>query len=46
VPETLVEVPVSFILGCGKNETVSVQAVFSAGSGSGVGTLAVSNEIE
>ena len=41
-----VEVPISFTPGCGKNDTFSVQAVFSAGNGSDVGTLAVSNETE
>jgi hypothetical protein len=41
-----VEVPISFARGCGESDTFSVQAVFSAGNGSGVGTLAVSNETE
>jgi alpha-galactosidase len=41
-----VEVPVSFAPGCGKSDTFSVQGVFSAGSGSGVGTLAASNQTE
>jgi len=41
-----VEVPISFAPGCGKSDTFSVQAVFSAGNGSSVGTLAESNETE
>jgi len=41
-----VEVPISFTPECGKNDTFSVQAVFSAGNGSDVGTLALSNETE
>jgi alpha-galactosidase len=41
-----VEVPILFAPGCGKNDTFSVQAVFSAGNGSDVGTLALSNENE
>jgi hypothetical protein len=41
-----VEVPISFAPACGKSDTFSVQAVFSAGNGSDVGTLAVSNETE
>jgi len=41
-----IEVPISFAPGCGKNDTFSVQAVYSAGNGSDVGTLALSNETE
>ena len=41
-----VEVPILFAPGCGKNDTFSVQAVFSAGNGSDVSTLALTNETE
>jgi alpha-galactosidase len=41
-----VEVPISFAPGCGKSDTFSVQAVFSAGNGSDVGTLALTDETE
>jgi hypothetical protein len=39
-----VEVPISFTPSCDKEDTFSVHAVFSAGNGADVGTLAVSNQ--
>ena len=39
-----VEVPISFTPSCTNGDTFSVHAVFSAGNGADVGTLAVSNQ--
>ncbi|QHN03597.1 alpha-galactosidase [Granulicella sp. WH15] len=39
-----VEVPISFTPSCDKEDTFAVHAVFSAGNGADVGTLAISNQ--
>jgi hypothetical protein len=39
-----VEVPISFTTSCDNGDTFAVHAVFSAGNGADVGTLAVSNQ--